>query len=118
MFDAAVASDPAGESPRAWRAQFRLSIGDFREAGCDFRTLSKNVPTSGSAVGALGEWLLLSRDYPDASAVLSQALDLGNHPGFTRYWLARAYYQRGLDAQALRLSNAVLALYPTDLASN
>ena len=112
LFDAAVASDPTAESPRAWRGKFRLSIGDFKEAGCDFRTVSIDAPTSGSAVGLYGEWLVLDRDYVSASAVLSQALDLGYHPGFTRYWLARAYYERGLDTQALRLSNEVLALYP------
>ena len=112
FFDAAVASDPAAESPRAWRGKFRLSVGDFRGAGCDFKTVSFDNPTSGSAVGVYGEWLVLDRDYLQASAVLSQALDLGYHPGFTRYWLARAYHGRGLDAQALRLSNEVLALYP------
>src|SRR5579859_6068641 len=51
MFDAAVASDPTAESPRAWRGKFRLSIGEFNEAGCDFKTVSIDVPTSGSAVG-------------------------------------------------------------------
>ena len=117
LFDAAVAADPAAESPRAWRGKFRLSIGDFREAGCDFRTVSLDVPTSGSAVGLYGEWLVLDRDYVGASAVLSQALDLGYHPGFTRYWLARSYYERGLDAQALRLSNEILALYPGEASA-
>lgn len=111
-FDAAVAAAPTAESPRAWRGKFRLSVGDFRGAGCDLRTVSIDVPTSGSAVGLYGEWLVLDRDYVSASAVLSQALDLGYHPGFTRYWLARAYYERGLDTQALRLANEVLALYP------
>ena len=117
MFDAAVASDPTAESPRAWRGKFRLSIGEFNEAGCDFKTVSIDVPTSGSAVGLYGEWLVLDRDYVGASAVLSQALDLGYHPGFTRYWLARSYYQRGLDAQALRLSNEILALYPGEASA-
>ncbi|HEY7994490.1 MAG TPA: winged helix-turn-helix domain-containing protein, partial [Candidatus Eremiobacteraceae bacterium] len=117
MFDAAVAADPTAESPRAWRGKFRLSIGDFNEAGCDFKTVSIDVPTSGSAVGLYGEWLVLDRDYVGASAVLSQALDLGYHPGFTRYWLARSYYQRGLDAQALRLSNEILALYPGEASA-
>jgi DNA-binding winged helix-turn-helix (wHTH) protein/Tfp pilus assembly protein PilF len=116
-FDTAVAADPTAESPRAWRGKFRLSIGDFRGAGCDFRTVSMDDPTSGSAVGLFGEWLVLGRDYIDASAVLSQALDLGYHPGFTRYWLARAYHQRGLDAQALRLSNQVLTLYPGEASA-
>lgn len=117
MFDAAVAADPIAESPRAWRGKFRLSIGEFNEAGCDFKTVSEDVPTSGSAVGLYGEWLVLDRDYVGASAVLSQALDLGYHPGFTRYWLARSYYERGLDAQALRLSNEVLALYPGEASA-
>lgn len=117
MFDEAVAADPTAESPRAWRGKFRLSIGDFKEAGCDFRTVSEDVPTSGSAVGLYGEWLVLDRDYVGASAVLSQALDLGYHPGFTRYWLARSYYQRGLDEQALRLSNEILALYPGEASA-
>jgi DNA-binding winged helix-turn-helix (wHTH) protein/Tfp pilus assembly protein PilF len=117
MFDAAVAADPTAESPRAWRGKFRLSIGEFNEAGCDFRTVSKDAPTSGYAVGLLGEWLVLDRDYVNASAVLSQALDLGNHPGFARYWLARSYYMRGLDAQALQLSNQVLALYPGEASA-
>ncbi len=114
FFDAAVAADPSAESPRAWRGKFRLSVGDFKEAGCDLRTVALDVPTSGSAVGLYGEWLVLDRDYVQASAVLSQALDLGYHPGFTRYWLARAYHGRGLDAQALRLSDEVLALYPDE----
>lgn len=117
MFDAAVAGDPTAESPRSWRGKFRLSIGEFNEAGCDFRKVSIDVPTSGSAVGLYGEWLVLDRDYVGASAVLSQALDLGYHPGFTRYWLARSYYQRGLDAQALRLSNEILALYPGEASA-
>lgn len=116
-FNAAVAADPTGESPRAWRGKFRLSIGDFKGAGCDFRTVSLDDPTSGSAVGLFGEWLVLDRDYVGASAVLSQALDLGYHPGFTRYWLARAYHQRGLDAQSLRLSNQVLTLYPAEASA-
>jgi len=117
MFDAAVAADPTGESPRAWRGKFRLSIGEFKEAGCDFRKVSQDEPTSGYAVGLLGEWLVLDRDYVNASVVLSQALDLGNHPGFARYWLARSYYMRGLDAQALQLSNQVLALYPGEASA-
>lgn len=117
MFDAGVSADPTAESPRAWRAKFLLSIGDFKHAGCDFRTVSRDAPTSGYAVGLLGEWLVLDRDYAQAIAVLSQALDLGNHPGFTRYWLARAYYLRGLEPQALRLSNEVLALYPGEASA-
>src|SRR5215472_1335214 len=117
FFDAAVGADPTAESPRAWRGKFRLSIGDFRGAGCDFRTVSLDVPTSGSAVGLYGEWLVLDRDYSGATAVLSQALDLGYHPGFTRYWLARSYYERGLDTQALRLSNEILALYPGEASA-
>ena len=117
LFDRAVAADPTGELPRTWRAKFRLSIGDFRNAGCDFRTLSRDVPTSGYALGSLGEWLVLDRDYVNASAVLSQALDLGNHPGFTRYWLARSYEERGLEPQALQISNEVLALYPGEASA-
>ena len=117
MFDAAVTADPNSETPRAWRAKYFLSLGDFADAGRDFRAISQNVPTSGYAVGSFGEWLLLNRDYVRASAVLSQAVDLGNHPGFTRYWLARAYYLRGLDAQALRLSNLLLAMYPNEASA-
>lgn len=112
MFDAAVAADPAAESPRAWRAEFLLSLGEVDEAGRDFRAISQMAPTSGFAVGLLGEWLVLNRDYTAASGVLSQALDLGTHPAFARYWLARSYYLRGLDAQALNLANQVLALNP------
>jgi DNA-binding winged helix-turn-helix (wHTH) protein/Tfp pilus assembly protein PilF len=114
MFDGAVAADPTGESPRGWRAKFRLSIGDFEGAGADFRAMSQVAPTSGWALGLLGEWLILNHCYVQASAVLAQAVDLGNHPGFTRYWLARAYTLRGLDSQALRLSNQLLALYPNE----
>ena len=117
MFDAAVSADPNGETPRVWRAKFRLSIGEFKAAGCDFRTLSQDVPTSGYAVGSLGEWLVLDRDYAGASAVLTQALDLGNHPGFARYWLARSYYSRGLEPEALQLSDQVLALYPGEASA-
>jgi DNA-binding winged helix-turn-helix (wHTH) protein/Tfp pilus assembly protein PilF len=117
LFDAAVAADPTAESPRAWRGKFRLSISRFSDAGQDFRTISQNAPTSGSAVGLFGEWLVLKRDYVRASAVLSQAVGLGNHPGFTRYWLARSYSQRGLDTEALRLSNILLALYPNEPAA-
>ena len=117
MFDAAVAVDPTAESPRSWRGKFLLSIGEFKEAGQDFRTNSDNVPTSGSAVGMYGEWLVLNHDYVRASAVLSQAVGLGNHPGFTRYWLARSYSLRGLDSQALQLSNVLLALYPNEPAA-
>ena len=112
MFDAAVAADPVAESPRAWRAEFLLSLGKVNEAGRDFRTISQTAPTSGFAAGLLGEWLVLNRDYASASAVLSQALDLGNHPAFARYWLARSYYLRGLDEPALNLANQVLALNP------
>lgn len=117
MFDAAVAADPAAESPRAWRAKFRMSVGDFNGAGQDFRTVSVNAPTSGSAVGMFGEWLVLDHEYVHASAVLSQAVGLGNHPGFTRYWLARSYFMRGLDSQAMQLSNVLLALYPNEPAA-
>jgi DNA-binding winged helix-turn-helix (wHTH) protein len=117
MFDAAVAADPNGESPRTWRARFLMSIGKIDEAGRDFRALGQNVPTSGYAVGSFGEWLVLKRDYVRASDVLAQAVDLGNHPGFTRYWLARAYYKRGLYAQALRLSNVLLAMYPNEASA-
>ena len=117
LFNAAVAADPLGELPRAWRAKYLLSIGDFMEAGRDFRLLSQNVPTSGYAVGLYGEWLLFDRDYARATTVLAQAVALGNHPGFTRYWLARAYYLRGLDADALRLSNLLLAMYPNETSA-
>jgi DNA-binding winged helix-turn-helix (wHTH) protein len=117
LFNAAVAADPLGELPRAWRGKYLLSIGDFMEAGRDFRSLSQNVPTSGYAVGLYGEWLLFDRDYARAITVLNQAVALGNHPGFTRYWLARAYYLRGLDADALRLSNLLLALYPNETSA-
>jgi tetratricopeptide (TPR) repeat protein len=116
LFDAAVAADPTAESPRAWRARFLLSIGDFDAAGRDFRTLSLDAPTSGYAVGSFGEWLLLNGDYARATAVLQQAVDLGNHPGFTRYWLARSYELRGLDSQALRVADTLLALYPNELS--
>jgi tetratricopeptide (TPR) repeat protein len=117
MFDEAVTADPTAESPRAWRGKFLLSIGEFKEAGRDFRLNSQNVPTSGSAVGTYGEWLVLDHEYVRASAVLSQAVGLGNHPGFTRYWLARSYLMRGLDSQALQLSNVLLALYPNEPAA-
>lgn len=114
LFDAAVAAEPAAEQPRGWRAKFRLSIGDRAGAGSDFCVISQYAPTSGWAVGLFGEWLVFNHDYVRASKVLAQAVDLGNHPGFTRYWLARAYTARGLDAQALRLSNQLLALYPDE----
>jgi DNA-binding winged helix-turn-helix (wHTH) protein/Flp pilus assembly protein TadD len=117
MFDAAVAADPTAESPRAWRGKFLLSVGEFDAAGRDFRTNSQNVPTSGSAVATYGEWLLLDHQNVRASEVLAQAVGLGNHPGFTRYWLARSYLQRGLDSQALQLSNVLLALYPREPAA-
>jgi len=114
MFDAAVNADPTGESPRAWRGKFLLSVGQFDDAGRDFQTMSQAIPTSGYAVGSFGEWLILDGDYAKASAVLSQAVDLGNHPGFTRYWLARAYHLEGLDAQALRVANELVGLYPDE----
>jgi DNA-binding winged helix-turn-helix (wHTH) protein/Tfp pilus assembly protein PilF len=117
MFDAAVAADPGAESPRAWRAKFLLSIGAFDEAGREFQMMSQDEPTSGYAVGLFGEWLVLDRDYKRAGSVLSQAIDLGNHPGLARYWLARSYYFRGLDKQALRLANEVLALYPGEASA-
>ncbi len=117
LFNDAVAADPTAESPRAWRGKFLLSIGAFKEAGRDFRVNSQNVPTSGSAVGMYGEWLVLDHEYVQASAILSQAVGLGNHPGFTRYWLARSYLMRGLDPQALQLSNVLLALYPNEPAA-
>ncbi|MBV8669511.1 MAG: winged helix-turn-helix domain-containing protein [Candidatus Eremiobacteraeota bacterium] len=117
LFDAAVAADPRAESPRAWRAKFLLSIGEFDEAGREFQTMSQNAPTSGYAVGLFGEWLVLDRDYKRAGSVLAQALDLGNHPGLAKYWLARSYYFRGFDRQALRLTNEVLALYPGEASA-
>jgi DNA-binding winged helix-turn-helix (wHTH) protein/predicted Zn-dependent protease len=117
FFNAAVAADPLGELPRAWRGKYLLSTGDFDDAGRDFRTLSQNVPTSAYAVGLFGEWLVLNHDYARAIPVLAQALALGNHPGFTRYWLARAYLGRGLDANALRLSNVLLGMYPNEVSA-
>lgn len=117
LFDAAVAADPSAESPRAWRAEFLLSIGDFDEAGRELQTMSRNAPTSGYAIGLFGEWLVLDRDYKRAGTVLTQALDLDNHPGLARYWLARSYYFRGLDKQALRLTNEVLALHPGEASA-
>ena len=117
MFDGAVAADPTGEMPRAWRAKFLLSVGDFYAAGNDFRAISQSAPTSGYAVGLYGEWLLLHRNYARASEVLAQAVDLGNHPGFTRYWLAKSYYLRGRDAQALAMSNQLLGLYPGEASA-
>jgi DNA-binding winged helix-turn-helix (wHTH) protein/Flp pilus assembly protein TadD len=117
FFNAAVAADPLGELPRAWRGKYLLSTGDFDDAGRDFRVLSQNVPTSAYAVGSFGEWLVLNHDYTRAIPVLAQALALGNHPGFTRYWLARAYLGRGLDADALRLSNVLLGMYPSEVSA-
>jgi len=117
MFDAAVAADPSAESPRAWRAKFLLSVGDFDEAGHEFQTMSQSAPTSGYAVGLFGEWLVLNHEYKRAGTVLSQALDLGNHPGLAKYWLARSYYFQGLNRQALRLTNEVLALYPSEASA-
>ena len=117
MFDGAVAADPTAEMPRAWRAKFLLSVGDFYAAGNDFRAISQSSPTSGYAVGLYGEWLLLHRNYARASEVLAQAVDLGNHPGFTRYWLAKSYYLQGRDAQALAMSNQLLGLYPGEASA-
>jgi DNA-binding winged helix-turn-helix (wHTH) protein/Tfp pilus assembly protein PilF len=117
FFNAAVAADPASELPRSWRARFLLSIGEFDRAGRDFAAVGKYVPTSGYAVGSLGEWLVLNRSYARASTILSQAVDLGNHPGFTRYWLARAYYQRGLYDKALRLTDVLLGMYPGEASA-
>jgi tetratricopeptide (TPR) repeat protein len=117
MFDSAVAADPSAELPRTWRAKFLLSVGDFYAAGSDFRAISQSAPTSGYAVGLYGEWLLLHRNYARASEVLAQAVDLGNHPGFTRYWLAKSYYMQGRDAQALAMSNQLLGLYPGEASA-
>jgi tetratricopeptide (TPR) repeat protein len=117
MFDGAVAADPTAELPRTWRAKFLLSVGDFYAAGNDFRAISQIAPTSGYAVGLYGEWLLLHHNYARASEVLAQAVDLGNHPGFTRYWLAKAYYMQGRDAQALEVSNQLLGLYPGEASA-
>jgi tetratricopeptide (TPR) repeat protein len=64
-----------------------------------------------------GEWLVLKHEYARAIPVLAQALALGNHPGFTRYWLARAYLGRGLDANALQLSNVLLGMYPNEVSA-
>ena len=114
MFDAAVAAEPAAESPRSWRASFRSSIGDFEGAGDDLRTNVQNSPTSGGTTGLLGTWLVLNRDYVQASTVLAQAVVLGKHPAYTRQWLARAYYLRGLDAEAVRLLNEVNEMYPNE----
>jgi len=116
-FDAAVAADPSAEAPRSWRARFLMSVGDFERAGRDFAAIGQYVPTSGYAVGSLGEWLVLNRNYAQASSVLARALDLGNHPGFTRYWLARAYYERGLYDKALPLANATLGMYPDEASA-
>ena len=74
MFDAAVDADPSGESPRAWRGKFLLSVGQFEDAGRDFRTMSESVPTSGYAVGSFGEWLILDGDYARATAVRAAGL--------------------------------------------
>ena len=117
MFDGAVAADPTAELPRTWRAKFLLSVGDFYAAGDDFRAISQSLPTSGYAVGLYGEWLLLHHNYARASEVLAQAVDLGNHPGFTRYWLAKSYYLEGRDAQALAMSNQLLGLYPGEASA-
>lgn len=116
-FNAAVAANPAAEAPRSWRARFLLSIGEFERAGKDFAAIGEYVPTSGYAVGSLGEWLVLNRNYERASSVLSRALDLGNHPGFTRYWLAKSYYERGLYDKALRFANATLGMYPDEASA-
>jgi len=113
-FDAAVSADPAAESPRIWRAKLRLALGDFEGAGRDFRAASQIAPTSGSAVGSFGEWLVFDHQYEGATKILSQAMDLGNHPGFTRFWLARAYHLRGLDKQAMHFVNLCLDLYPNE----
>jgi tetratricopeptide (TPR) repeat protein len=113
-FNAAVAAEPLGELPRLWRAKYLLSLGDMAGAGRDFRFLSQNVPTSGYAVGQYGKWLVLNREYAQAIPVLEQAVALGSHPGFTRYWLARAYYMRGLDADAQRMANVLLNMYPAE----
>jgi len=34
-----------------------------------------------------------------------------------RYWLARAYDLRGLDADALRLANVLLGMYPNETSA-
>ncbi len=113
-FDAAITAEPLGELPRLWRAKYLLSLGDMAGAGRDFRILSQNVPTSGYAVGQYGKWLVLNREYAQAIPVLEQAVALGSHPGFTRYWLARAYYMRGFDADAQRMANVLLNMYPAE----
>jgi DNA-binding winged helix-turn-helix (wHTH) protein len=117
FFNAAVAADPTAEAPRSWRARFLLSIGEFERAGRDFAAIGQYAPTSGYAVGSLGEWLVLNRKYAKASSILARAVDLGNHPGFTRYWLARSYYQRGLYDKALPLANVLLAMYPGEASA-
>lgn len=116
-FNAAIAADPLGELPRLWRAKYSLGTGDVARAGRDFRILSQNFPTSGYAVGQYGKWLVLNHDYARAIPVLEQAVALGGHPGFTRYWLARAYYRRDLDADALRLANVLLGMYPNEVSA-
>ncbi|MBV8331781.1 MAG: winged helix-turn-helix domain-containing protein [Candidatus Eremiobacteraeota bacterium] len=117
FFNAAVAADPQDETPRTWRAKFLMSVGDFDVAGQDFRTMGEMAPTSGYAVGSFGEWLVLRHQYGKASDVLARAVALGNHPGYTRYWLAKADLLRGRNADALRLSNVLLGMYPNEASA-
>lgn len=117
LLDAAVAADPQDETPRTWRAKFLMSVGDYDVAGEDFRTMGELSPTSGYAVGSFGEWLVLRHEYGKATSVLERAVALGNHPGYTRYWLAKADLLRGRYADALRLSNVLLGMYPDEASA-
>jgi DNA-binding winged helix-turn-helix (wHTH) protein/Tfp pilus assembly protein PilF len=115
--DAAVAASPDDETTRTWRAKFLMSVGDFTGAGEDFQAIGQLAPTSGYAVGSFGEWLVLRHEYGKATDVLARALALGNHPGYTRYWLAKADLLRGRNAEALRLSNVLLGMYPNEASA-